>query len=178
MDMNSYYFYLNQNKMSKLSSVVFFLAFFVLLATSCKREDSFITASNNNIQLTTAQVVPAVAPSTASGTMKASYDAETHLLSYSFTWTGLSGNPTSMHIHGLADPGFVATPAPLGSYSNGIIQNITGFTAATTGSREGSLFIDGKVIREADLLAGKYYIDIHTAARPAGELRGQIVLNQ
>ena len=165
--------------MSKLSSPVFFLMFLVLLSTaSCKREDSFITASNDNIQLTTAQVVPAVAPSTASGTMKASYDAETHLLSYSFTWTGLSGNPTSMHIHGLADPGFVATPAPLGLYSNGIVQNITGYSAATSGSRDGSLFIDGKVLREADLLAGKYYIDIHTAARPAGELRGQIVLSQ
>jgi hypothetical protein len=26
----------------------------------------------------------------------------------------------------------------------------------------------------ADLLAGRYYINIHTAATPAGEIRGQV----
>ena len=27
----------------------------------------------------------------------------------------------------------------------------------------------------ADLVAGKYYINIHTAANPGGEIRGQVV---
>jgi len=28
--------------------------------------------------------------------------------------------------------------------------------------------------QSADLLAGRYYINIHTAANPAGEIRGQV----
>jgi hypothetical protein len=35
--------------------------------------------------------------------------------------------------------------------------------------------VDGVAVREEDLLNGMYYINIHTATYPGGEIRGQIV---
>jgi hypothetical protein len=32
------------------------------------------------------------------------------------------------------------------------------------------------VLKEEELLANKYYINLHTKANPAGELRGQLVM--
>ena len=65
--------------------------------------------------------------------------------------------------------------APLASYVNGIVQTISGNPTGASGSFNGSLYVDGTVEKKHDLMAGKFYIDIHTAAYPAGEIRGQIM---
>ena len=44
----------------------------------------------------------------------------------------------------------------------------------TCGTYTGTLLADGVVVKEDDLLNGVYYINIHTAAYPNGEIRGQI----
>jgi hypothetical protein len=135
--------------------------------------------------------------STATGTINASYDKVSHTLSYKISWAGLSTPPVAIHVHGVADPGFLALPAPLGpfgtdsirvapntyvKYIGGIAQKITpDKNAKTTDSYSGSLFADGYVIKEEDILNGKYYIDIHSAVSPyiaTGEIRGQITFNQ
>jgi len=77
-------------------------------------------------------------------------------------WSGLSGVPTAIHIH-------AGTPGRTGyAYFDlkNIPKTITGsmiFTSAFTESQEGSVG------------GGGYYFDIHTAAYPQGEIRGQII---
>jgi hypothetical protein len=166
--------------MKKLRLIACLSLFIVLTTASCKKFDEGQNYSGN-IPLTPAQVVPIPSTSTASGSMTASYSTKTKTLGYTVTWSNLSGPITAMHIHGLAGTNEFAVPPPAGSFPSvgpyyGVAQNITGYPATTSGSITGSLVTEGVVITEEDLLAGKFYIDIHTAAQPAGALRGQIIL--
>jgi hypothetical protein len=87
------------------------------------------------------------------------YDAATHTLSYNVTYSGLSGPAMAAHIHGPAEVGANAPPVvPFPSAAS----PITG-TATLTDAQA------------ADLAAGKYYVNVHTAANKGGEIRGQIV---
>ena len=93
------------------------------------------------------------------GKLEGTYDTTGKKLSYTLTYSGLSGAPVAAHFHGPADPGAnagVAVPIapPLTSPING--------TATLTDAQA------------AELLAGKYYVNLHTAANPAGEIRGQV----
>jgi len=95
---------------------------------------------------------------TATGAATLSYDAATHTLTYNVTYTGLSGPAVAAHIHGPAEPGANAPPVVL--FANAA-SPITG-TATLTDAQA------------ADLAAGKYYVNVHTAANKGGEIRGQI----
>ncbi|MBD0331516.1 MAG: CHRD domain-containing protein [Chitinophagaceae bacterium] len=142
----------------------------------CEKKEEGRTFENHNITLNGEQETPPT-PSTATGEMDATYDQKTKFLSYTVTWSGLTGPVTLMHIHGFADPGFAAGPIQnIITPSSGIdVPNATKY--GTSGSISARLFIDGVAIKEAHLLAGKLYINIHTSTYPAGEIRGQIVLH-
>jgi hypothetical protein len=98
--------------------------------------------------------------STASGTADIDYDPASKKLRWKVTYSGLSGPPTAAHFHGPAEAGKnggVAVPIP----------NIA--TSPTEGS---ATLTDAQA---ADLTSGKYYVNIHTAANPGGEIRGQVM---
>jgi len=101
-----------------------------------------------------------VPPTTSSGTGTADldYDAASKKLSWKISYSGLSGPATAAHFHAAeaGKNGGVAVPIP----------NIASAPA------EGSATLTDA--QAADLLAGKYYVNIHTAANPAGEIRGQV----
>ena len=118
-----------------------------------------------NVTLTGAQETPPVT-STGSGSATVSYNKETKMLTYTVNWTNLSDSVRAGHIHGPADPGFPA----------GVIHGFTGVPVHKTASLSGSVLIDNTVLKESELLAGKYYINIHTKTFPGGEIRGQILL--
>lgn len=161
-----------------MSALLTLLTLFTLTFSSCEEEnlDEEALYQNRTIAMTGAQEVPAVT-TTATGNINAEYSKLTKTLYYTVSWTGLTGPVAGMHIHGLADPGFNA----------GIVQNIitasNGITTpsatrfGTSGSFSASMYVDGVAVKEEDLLAGKFYINIHTATYPNGEIRGQIVLN-
>ncbi len=141
---------------------------FSLVFLSCDKEsylepEEYAGATN----MSGSQEVPAVTTN-ASGTIRVTYSQRSKILSYIVTFIGLSGNPTGAHIHGLAERGVNA----------GVLQSFSGFPAATIGSYSGTLFIDGVKFTEENLLAGKYYINIHTAANTGGQIRGQIELTK
>ena len=179
-------------------------AFFVsLIAASvvfvaCDKETETTKYATPTLPMTSANVAtPAgvtIPPSPGSGTFQANYDASSRTLSYTITWEDLSAAPIAIHIHGNADPGLIALPAPLGPftidsfrvsatqhvrYAGGIAQKITVPSGAgTSGSVSGTLVIDNLRIREADLLAEQFYVDIHTTGNPLyialGEIRAQV----
>jgi CHRD domain len=101
-----------------------------------------------------------VPPTTGAGTgaATATLDTATNKLSWDVAYSGLTGPALAAHIHGPADPGQNAgvavplkvTPSP-----------ITGSKVLTAAQM-------------ADLEAGKYYVNIHTAANKGGEIRGQL----
>jgi hypothetical protein len=146
----------------------------VLLLSSCEpdAEQKRVTDfQKNDIILSGAQETPAV-PSTAIGKMNVYYTKETRTLTYSVSWSGLTGPVTAMHIHGLAPTGYA-----VGVVQTFTIANIVRCPASPTtacGSYSGTFQVDGFVVKEQDLLNGMYYVNIHTAAYPGGEIRGQI----
>jgi hypothetical protein len=102
-----------------------------------------------------------VPPNTSAGkgTADLDWDAASKKLSWKLTYSGLSGPATAAHFHGPAEAGKNAGVAVA-------IPN------AATSPVEGSATLTDA--QAADLAGGKYYINIHTAANPGGEIRGQV----
>lgn len=97
--------------------------------------------------------------SAGTGTADIDYDPASKKLSWKVTYSGLSGPATMAHFHGPAEAGKnagVAVPIP-----NAAASPVEGSATLTDA-------------QAADLMAGKYYVNIHTAANPAGEIRGQV----
>jgi CHRD domain len=97
--------------------------------------------------------------STASGTAEASFDTDSKLLTYTVTYSGLTGPAMGAHFHGPSEAGKNA----------GIVLPFKTVQSPIKG--EATLTES----QAADLLAGKWYANIHTAANPGGELRGQMM---
>jgi hypothetical protein len=102
-----------------------------------------------------------VPPTTTAGKGAADidYDPATKKLSWKVTYSGLSGPATAAHFHGPAEAdknAGVKVPIP----------------NATSSPAEGSATLTDE--QAADLMAGKYYVNVHTAANPGGEIRGQV----
>jgi len=164
-------------KLIKLTALTSLLFVFVLGNSSCEKiaeKKKTTDYEKKGILMTAAQEVPANS-STAIGIMDVSYSKETRLLTWSVTWSGLTGPVSLMHIHGLAPRGYNAGfVLNIITASNGLATpNATLYPA--TGKFSGTMLADGFIVKEQDLLNGLYYMNIHTAANGGGEIRGQIV---
>jgi hypothetical protein len=161
---------------TKLTVLTALSAFFLLAVNSCKPDELVKppnTYQKSGIILSGAQQNPPN-PSVATGILNVHYSTATKTLTYDFTWSQLTGNPTGIGIYGPAPVGYsVFPPAP----TTPPIQTISTTGATTSGSRSGSLKIDNVFVTEQNLLNELYYINIRTAAYPAGEIRAQIKFN-
>ena len=110
-----------------------------------------------------------------------SYDTDTNVLSIDILWGSdngfidLTGDVRASHIHGMTDD-----PAPAGFLQNaGVLYGLDGLPgfdiSASSGGFNGTVNI--MQADEAGLLAGRTYINVHTASNPGGEIRGQLVVN-
>jgi hypothetical protein len=157
--MNNYSKIKNLSQKSLLLRSLLLVLSIGLVAMACDDDDSTPTADIvefNNVSISNVQEVP-MTGSTAMGTLNASYEKNSNKLDYTITYTGLT--PTAMHFH----KGEVGV-------AGGVEQEIPGpYTSGMTGSV--TLTDD----QETDLLANNWYINIHTTASPAGEIRGQVV---
>jgi hypothetical protein len=178
---------MNKLKLTALLTVLFSSALFFFSCEKTNSADSTGIMTTTDSLVTRSQVIvpPTVPlpPSPGSGTIKGSYDKSTKLFTYTVTWNNLSDSAIAVHIHGLAERGTLAiAPYPMVSpFVGAIIQNFTtGVPRRRSGSFSSTLYMDGIVLKENDLLEGKYYVDVHTKPAPfsaTGEIRGQIVFN-
>jgi hypothetical protein len=98
-----------------------------------------------------------------SGTLTATFDPATKMLTWNGTFSGLTGDPTAAHFHGPAEAGKNAGVA---------------IWISTKGSPFASPFSGSATLTDSqasDLMSGLWYVNIHTAANPGGEVRGQAV---
>lgn len=109
-----------------------------------------------------AQEVPApVMVPGAMGAAMGTIDTVTGDLTWSISYSGLSGAATGMHFHG---------PAPVGSTA-GVRVN-AGAISGLGSPSAGSTIISASEIGE--MLGGLWYINIHTNLNAPGEIRGQV----
>jgi Cu/Zn superoxide dismutase len=113
--------------------------------------------------LTSAQEVPAN-DSKGKGSAEFTIDSATKEISWKVTFDGLSGDAVAAHIHGPADAGANAgVEVNIGKESGGGLKS----------PMEGKFTLTDAQL--ADVMAGKTYVNVHTAANKGGEIRGQIM---
>ena len=100
---------------------------------------------------------------TASGRVDAVLDRRSLLLRWKLSFTGLTGGAIAGHFHG---------PAAANARAGVEID----FRGPVTHPMEGQITLNPS--QATDLLAGKWYADIHTLAFPGGEIRGQMTLRE
>ncbi len=132
----------------------------VFLIAGC----GMMTPSSSAVALTTqlrgANEVPPV-PGNASGQVDAMLDKSTGVFKWQLSYSGLSGPATAGHFHG---------PAMVGANAGIALP----FTGAVSSPMSGQATLTAAQM--ADLLAGKWYANIHTARYPGGEIRGQMTV--
>lgn len=97
--------------------------------------------------------------STGTGTVKATLDTDSKVLTYESTFSGLTGPATMAHFHG---------PAAVGANAGVAVPWVNPVASPVHGT---ATLTDAQV---KDLEAGKWYANVHTAANPGGEIRGQM----
>jgi hypothetical protein len=111
---------------------------------------------NFKADLSATQEVPPT-DSKGKGSLTATFDTDSKKLTWKGSYSDLSGPATAAHFHTgeKGKNGGIAVPI-----------------APATSPLEGSATLNDQQV--ADLMGGKWYVNVHTAANKAGEIRGQM----
>ncbi|HWM48572.1 MAG TPA: CHRD domain-containing protein [Xanthobacteraceae bacterium] len=139
----------------RISPAVFVLSASMTLATVLALPASAEVVNLKANLASTSEVPPT--DSKGSGAVAATFDTTSKKLTWKGSYKDLTGPATAAHFHigDVGKNGAVAIP---------ISPNASPF--------EGSATLTDT--QAADLLAGRMYVNVHTAANKAGEIRGQV----
>jgi len=97
--------------------------------------------------------------SKGAGTAEITYDTTSKMLTWTVTFSDLSGPATAAHFHGPAEAGKNAGVAVL--IGNNPTSPAKGTATLTDAQAD-------------DLAGGRWYVNVHTGANRGGEIRGQV----
>ena len=100
-----------------------------------------------------------VPPNASSGTGQATIKLDGTMLSWSISYSGLTGPVTGAHFHG---------PAAAGANAGVVLPFAGSLASPIVGSKE---LTAAQIVQ---LKSGLWYANLHTAANPGGEIRGQV----
>ena len=157
--------------MNKIITSFLLLAGLATAVSSCKDDNgkddpkpsNMMTISANmnaaNTPSTTAQPGPVM--SSGTGTVSGTYNKDTSVLTYSITYSGLTGPVTRGHFH-IGGPTEVTMEIPV-SFTNVQTSPITGTATLTPALAD-------------ELLKGRIYANLHTDKYKQGEIRAQVAV--
>ncbi|QKG57112.1 CHRD domain-containing protein [Hymenobacter sp. BRD128] len=133
--------------------------------TACKKDDTTTPAP---LQLSgtmaASNEVPAVkVASSGTGTVTGTYDPSSMVLSYTVTYSGLTGNPSAGHFH-FGDA----------KHSGNVFITFPALPAATSGTVSGTATLTS--MQADSFKLGHVYSNIHTASNAGGEIRANVLV--
>ena len=144
--------------MKKLSFLLLAVSLFTLGACDDDDDDMPSPITNFTATLNGASENPAN-NSTATGSATGTFNSDTKQLNLTITYTGLT--PTVGHIH----------MGAVGANGDPVFPFVSVASSPITFSE----VLDAT--EEGNLMAGMYYVNLHSAAFPGGEIRGQLIKN-
>jgi hypothetical protein len=146
---------------------VFFILFSFSSCSKDKNNNNTMPAKKTaTLTFSGANEIPAN-NSTGTGSGQVSFDPTAKTITYNVSWKlGLpAATTTDMHFHG-AEDGSDTKSSP-------VVVELEGFSTGNSGNFSGTT----RVLTDAEvnqLLAGKWYMNIHSTTVPGGELRANI----
>jgi hypothetical protein len=135
----------------------------LVLATGCKKDEETAPKTMQiSAALSAANELPATS-STASGSVTGTYNPTSRVLNYTVTFSGLTDNATSGHLHYGDTKHMDRTP-----------QIVFSVPAAKSGTFSGTATLTS--MQADSLTRGHIYANIHTPTCPAGEIRANVVV--
>ncbi len=127
-----------------------------LAACGSMMKSDKMMANSMTVPLSAANEVP---PNSSSGSGSAKVELDGSTLRYTVSYSGTTGPVTAGHFHGPALPG--SNAGVVVPFTGSMASPISGTATITAAQAE-------------QLKSGMWYINLHTAAHPGGELRGQV----
>ena len=100
-----------------------------------------------------------VPPNTSGGSGTAKVELDGNVIKWTVTYSGTTGPITAGHFHGPAQPG--ANAGVVVPFAGPLASPIVGSATLTSAQVD-------------QVKAGLWYVNLHSAAHPGGELRGQV----
>ena len=142
-------------------------------AVACGSDDNSITTPPAPTDVATLSGAGEFPPKAVPGTGNATIVKNGTTYTYTITFTGLTGPLTLAHIHGPAASGANANViVPFDATGQGTSGTLTGTFTGTNNPNVSPDSLDKL------MASGNAYVNLHTAANGAGEIRGQLSKSQ